>query len=164
MRVRDLMTKGIDAINPRTSVKDAARKMKELQTTLLPVATEAGLIGMLTARDIALRAAAEGRDPKHTPVEDVMSLGVIVCFEDQRLEEALETMVSKRVSQLPVLDRERHLVGRLCVEDLVFQPQTRQAVEQILRERDDPGQTSTAPASGQAGPPRAVAPPLRRTR
>jgi CBS domain-containing protein len=77
------MTRGIVAINPLTTVEDAARKMKELQTSLLPVATDTGLIGMLTARDIAVRVAAEGRHPKYTPVEDIMSLGVIVCFEGQ---------------------------------------------------------------------------------
>jgi CBS domain-containing protein len=134
MLVRDLMTRGIDAINPLTTIKEAARKMKELRTSLLAVATDTGLIGMLTARDITERAAAEGRDPKQTPVEDVMSLGIIACFEDQDLEEALDTMVSKRISQLPVLDRERHLVGRLSIEDLVYQPAARRAVGQVLRE------------------------------
>ncbi len=132
MQVRDLMTKGIDAINPLTTLRDAARKMKELHTSLLPVATDAGLIGMLTARDIALRGAAEGRDPKRTPVEDVMSLGIIACFEDQRVEDALDTMASKQVTQLPVLDRKRHLVGRLCIEDFMFEPKARHAVGQVL--------------------------------
>lgn len=120
MQVRDVMTKRIVAIHPLTTVEDAAKKMKELQTSLLPVATNSGLIGMLTARDIAVRAAAEGRDPKHTPVEDVMSLGVVVCFEDQKLEEAIDMMAQRKVSQLPVLDRKRHLVGRLSIEDVVF--------------------------------------------
>jgi CBS domain-containing protein len=101
-------------------VKDAAKKMKDLQTGLLPVATSTGLIGMLTARDIAVRATAEGRDPRTTPVEDVMSLGVIVCFEDQDVRAVFETMAERRISQVPVLDRDRHLVGRLSVEDLLF--------------------------------------------
>ena len=130
------MTKGMDAIDPLTTLKDAARKMKELRTSLLPVATGTGLIGMLTARDIAVRGAAEGRDPKQTPVEDVMSLGIIACFEDQRVEEALDTMANKRVTQLPVLDRKRHLVGRICIEDMVFQPEARRAVEQVLQGAD----------------------------
>lgn len=142
MQVRDLMTKEIGAVNPLTTVKDAARKMKELRTSLLAVATDTGVIGTLTARDIAVRAAAEGRDPKQTPVEDVMSLGIIICFEDEKVEQALDTMMSKRVSQLPVLDRERHLVGRLCLEDLVFQPHARSAVEQVLR---DPARIPGAP-------------------
>lgn len=143
MQVRDLMTKEIGAVKPLTTVREAARKMKELRTSLLAVATDTGVIGTLTARDIAERAAAEGRDPKQTPVEDVMSLGIIVCFEDQGLEEALDTMRSKRVSQLPVLDRKRQLVGRLCLEDLVFQPKARNAVVQVLRSQ--PGAAS-APA------------------
>jgi len=148
MLVRDLMTKAIDAVRPLTTVRDAARKMKELQTSLLPVVTDTGLIGMLTAKDIALRLAAEGRDPKDTPVEDVMSLGIIACFEDQQLEEALATMLSKQVSQLPVLDRKRRLVGRISVEDLVFQPKARHAVEQVLREPPAGKAKSAAPAGG----------------
>lgn len=126
------MTPGIDAVSPLTTVKEAAKKMKELQTGLLPVATATGLIGMLTARDIAVRAAAEGRDPNSTPVEDVMSLGIVVCFEDQDVRGVIETMASKRISQVPVLDRERHLVGRLSIEDLVFA--RRAHVEELLKE------------------------------
>jgi CBS domain-containing protein len=147
MQVRDLMTKEIGAVNPLATVKDAARIMKELRTSLLAVATDTGVIGTLTARDIAERAAAEGRDPKQTSVEDVMSLGIIVCFEDENVKQALETMMSKRVSQLPVLDRKRHLVGRLCLEDLVSQPKARSAVEQVLRDPAKPGDT----AAGVAG-------------
>jgi CBS domain-containing protein len=143
MQVRDLMTKEIGAVNPLTTVKDAARRMKELRTSLLAVATDTGVIGTLTARDIAERATAEGRDPKQTPVEDVMSRGIIVCFEDERVEQALDTMMSKRVSQLPVLDRKRQLVGRLCLEDLVFQLKARSAVEQVLRDPAlKPGETA----------------------
>ena len=133
MQVRDLMTRGVDAVSPLTTVKDAAKKMRELQTGLLPVASATGLIGMLTARDIAVRATAEGRNPHNTPVEDVMSLGIIACFEDQDVGAVFETMTSKRISQVPVLDRERHLVGRLCIEDLVFARKAR-IVEQVLGE------------------------------
>ena len=142
------MTKGIVAIDPLTTVQEAARKMKELRTSLLPVATETGLIGMLTARDIAVRATAEGRHPKHTPVEDVMSLGIIVCFEDQKAEEALETMASRQVTQLPVLDRKRQLVGRLCIEDLVFQSEAWRAVRQHLGE---PAGSQDGSASASSG-------------
>jgi CBS domain-containing protein len=75
---------------------------------------------MLTARDIALRVAAEGRDPGRTAVEDVMSLGVLICFEDQQVEEALATMARMHVSSLPVLNRKRDLVGQFSIEDVVF--------------------------------------------
>lgn len=120
MQVRDLMTKDIDAVRPLMTVRDAAKRMKKLRTTLLPVATDVGLVGMLTARDIAVRVAAEGLDPDETAVEDVMSLGVIVCFDDQEVREALDTMARKRVSRLPVLNRDRALVGQFSVEDAVF--------------------------------------------
>jgi CBS domain-containing protein len=150
MQVRELMTKGIDAVNPATTVREAAKRMKELQTSLLPVVTETGLIGMLTARDIAVRVAAEGRDPRQTTVEDVMSLGVIVCFEDQKLEEALDRMMSKRVSHLPVLDRKRRLVGRISLEDFVFQPKGRTAVEHVLQDPHS-GQSEVVEPPDRAG-------------
>jgi CBS domain-containing protein len=121
MEEREIMTKAAPVVKPQTTVQDAAKKMKRLHTTLLPVATDAGLIGMLTARDIALRVAAEGRDPGRTAVEDVMSLGVLICFEDQQVKEALATMARMHVSSLPVLNRKRDLVGQFSVEDVVFQ-------------------------------------------
>jgi CBS domain-containing protein len=121
MQVRDVMTRADDVVRPLTTVQDAAKKMKALQTTLLPVATDTGLIGMLTAKDIALRVAAEGRDPGRTPVEDVMSLGILSCFDDQEVEDALATMARKHVSRLAVLNRNRNLVGQFSVEDAVFQ-------------------------------------------
>lgn len=132
MQVRDLMSKEVDAVAPLTSVRDAARRMKELQTSLLPVATDTGLIGMLTATDIAVRLTAEGRDPQSTPVEDVMSLGVVVCFEDQDVREALATMARKHISQVPVLNRGRRLVGRFSVEDLVFRSNALRGTEVAL--------------------------------
>jgi CBS domain-containing protein len=128
MEVREVMTKAAAVIRPLMTVQDAAKKMKVLQTTLLPVATDAGLIGMLTARDIALRVAAEGRDPGQTAVEDVMSLGVLICFEDQQVEEALATMARMRVSRLPVLNRKRDLVGQFSVEDVVLRAESCPAV------------------------------------
>jgi CBS domain-containing protein len=115
------MTRAAEVVGPLTTVQDAAKRMKALQTTLLPVATATGLIGMLTARDIAVRVAAEGRDAGRTSVEDVMSLGVLVCFEDQPVEDALETMARKHVNRLPVLNRKRDLVGQFCAEDIVLQ-------------------------------------------
>jgi len=128
------MTKGVDAVGPLTTVQDAAIKMKALRTTLLPVATEAGLIGMLTANDITTRLTAEGRDPGRTFVEDVMSLGVVVCFADQEVQEALATMARKRVSRLPVLNRNRDLVGQFSVEDVMFRPDTHSTAEMTLRQ------------------------------
>ncbi len=124
MQVRDLMTRDVEAVRPLATVRDAARKMKALPTTLLPVATDVGLVGMLTARDIAVRVAAEGLNPDETAVEDVMSLGVIVCFDDQEVREALDTMARKHVSRLPVLNRKRDLVGQFCVEDVLLGPET----------------------------------------
>jgi hypothetical protein len=81
-----------------------------------------------------------------------MSLGVIVCFEDQELEEALHRMMTKRVSQLPVLDRKRRLVGRISLEDFVFQPQGRPAVEHVLHEPQGGGAPESSGSAGGRSP------------
>jgi CBS domain-containing protein len=119
MQVREVMVRGIEAVSPLASIEEAAKRMKELQTDLLPVATSNGLIGMLSVRDITVRVTAEGIDPKRTPVEDVMSLGIVACFDDQAVEDALQIMRRKHITEIPVLNRQRKLVGSLSLNQLV---------------------------------------------
>lgn len=132
MLVRDLMKRGFDPVHARDSLRDAARKMKQLETGLLPVTAGKGMIGMLSDRDLALRAlAAEpAGELAAVKVRDVMSLGVLACFEHQTPAEALDMMLSKRVSGIVVLDPERRPVGTLSLYDLI---------ERITPGKDAPG-------------------------
>lgn len=118
MRVRDLMARPVETVNPDTTIKDAARKMRELGVGLLPVATGKGLIGVLTDRDITIRATAQGLDPKTTPVDEAMSLGVVACFADQDTEEAARIMKKAQVQGLLVLDGKKQPVGILSLVHL----------------------------------------------
>jgi CBS domain-containing protein len=111
------MTRNVRVCHPRQSICDAARLMAELDCGVLPVGEEDRLVGMITDRDIAIRAVAQHRSPD-TPVRDAMSREVKYCFEDQHVETVARNMSDLRVRRLPVLDREKRLVGILSLGDL----------------------------------------------
>lgn len=121
MLVRDVMNPGFEPVDVRDSLREAARKMKRLDTGLLPVTADKGIIGMLSDRDLALRALAEepAGELASVKVRDVMSVGVLACFEQQPAAEALDMMLSKRVSGIVVLDLRRQPVGTLSLYDLI---------------------------------------------
>jgi CBS domain-containing protein len=117
MRVSDAMTRHVRVCHPRQSVGEAARMMAELDCGVLPVGEEDRLVGMITDRDIALRAVARGKSAD-TPVREAMSNEVKYCFEDQPVEQVAKNMSELRVRRLPVLNREKRLVGILSLGDL----------------------------------------------
>ena len=118
MQVRDVMTKNPDLTHPNTAVRDAARAMRDDNVGALPVGENDRLVGMVTDRDIAVRAAAEDRAPGDTTVREVMSEHAYWCFEEADLGEAARTMAEHQVHRLPVLNADKRLVGILAVADL----------------------------------------------
>jgi len=84
---------------------------------VLPVGQDDHLVGMITDRDIAIRAVALGKAPD-TPVREVMSQEVLYCFDDQELEDVARNMADIKVRRLPVLNRSKHLVGIISLGDL----------------------------------------------
>ena len=100
MQVKDVMTRGAEVVRPDATLQEAASKMKSLDIGPLPVCDGDKIIGMLTDRDITVRATAKGLDPKQTRVREVMSKELITCLEDQDVKEAAELMQSK-VFQTP---------------------------------------------------------------
>lgn len=134
MQVRFIMTLTVESVSPETSLQEAAQRMKELDVGPLPVCTSDGrLVGMITDRDIAVRATAQGLDPALTVVRDVMSDQVVACFEDQDVEEAIRLMEEMRVRRLPVLDSDNRLVGIVSLGDLAIRANKSQATD-VLRE------------------------------
>jgi CBS domain-containing protein len=117
MRVSDAMTRGVRVCHPRQSICDAARMMAELDCGVLPVGEQDRLVGIITDRDIAIRAVAQHKSPD-TPVRDAMSNEVKYCFEDQHVEQVAKNMGDLRVRRLPVLNREKRLVGILSLGNL----------------------------------------------
>ena len=118
MQVKEIMTKDLEVVRPNDTLQEAARKMKVLDIGPLPVAEGDNLVGMLTDRDITVRATAEGLDPKQTRVKDVMSKNLITILEDQDVKEAAALMQSKQIRRVLVVNREKRPVGMLSLADL----------------------------------------------
>ena len=116
--VRDVMTRDVQCLNPDASVQQAAWRMLELDVGALPVCRGDELIGMITDRDITIRAVAHGQDPRSTTIDDVMSPRVIWCFDDADVSEVAQRMREEQVRRIPVVDRQRHLVGIVSLGDL----------------------------------------------
>jgi len=119
MRITDVMTHGAVCTRPSESIANAAERMQQLDVGALPVCgNDDKLVGMITDRDITVRATAEGCDPDCTCVSDVMTPEVIYCFEDQDIADAANLMEEKQVRRLVVLNRDKRLVGILSLGDI----------------------------------------------
>lgn len=118
MRVRHIMTMNALTIPEETSAEDAARMMREQKIGLLPIGDRQKIVGVITDRDITIRVTAESRDPKHTPVREVMTPNCAYCFDDQDIEDACFIMEEKHVRRLLVFDRQRDLIGILSLDDV----------------------------------------------
>jgi CBS domain-containing protein len=118
MRVSEAMTRDVRIARPDQSIREAAIVMAEIDAGALPVGEKDRLIGVITDRDIAVRAVAQGKAPT-TMVRDVMSEEVLYCFDDQDLDEVAKNMGNVKVRRLPVVNRDKRLVGILSLGDLV---------------------------------------------
>jgi CBS domain-containing protein len=117
MKVSEVMTRDVQLIEPTQTIRDAARMMAELDAGILPVREGDRLVGMITDRDIAVRAVAEGKGPD-TPVREVMTDDVKYCYEDDDTEDVARNMADIQVRRLPVLARDKRLVGIISLGDL----------------------------------------------
>jgi CBS domain-containing protein len=118
MRISDAMTREVRLANPDQSIRDAAKMMAEIDAGAMPVGEGDRLVGMITDRDIAVRAVAQGKGPD-TPVREVMSIEqVLYCYEDEELDHVAKNMGEIQVRRLPVLDRSKRLVGIVSLADI----------------------------------------------
>jgi CBS domain-containing protein len=117
MKVSDVMTPDVQLCTPNDTIKDAAEAMAELDVGLLPVAENDRLVGMISDRDIAVRAIAQGRGPD-TRIGDIMTPDVKYCFDDQDLEMVSWNMGDIQVRRLPVVNRQKRLVGIIALADI----------------------------------------------
>ena len=117
MKVSKCMTRDVELVSPTQTIREAAQMMAELDAGALPVQQDDRLVGMITDRDIAVRAVAQGKSPE-TPVRDVMSPEVLYCFDDQEIEDVSRNMGEVKVRRLPVVNRDKRLVGIISIGDL----------------------------------------------
>ena len=117
MKIKQAMTSEVRVASPDQTIREAAQLMAELDAGALPVAENDRLVGMITDRDIAVRAVAEGL-PTDTPISEIMSHEVLYCFEDQTLDDVARNMGQVQVRRLPVVNRDKRLVGIVSFADL----------------------------------------------
>ncbi len=118
MQIKEIMTRQVEVVDPEATLWEAAQKMATLDVGPLPVCKGDEVVGMLTDRDITVRATAEGRDPKTTKVHEVMTPDVVHVFEDEDVSEAASIMREEQVRRLVVLNQARKLVGIISLGDL----------------------------------------------
>ncbi len=112
------MHRDVRIASPEDTVQQAARLMREEDTGVLPVGEGDRLVGMVTDRDVAVRLAAEGRDPARTKVREVMTPEVRYVFEDEDLGHVADNMAEQQIRRLPVMNRNKRLVGVVSLIDL----------------------------------------------
>ena len=118
-KIKDIMSRDVEVVRPDDSLQDAAQKMRTHDVGFLPVCDGQRLIGALTDRDIAIRAVADGKDPKKMKVKDVANPAVNWCFEDQDVDDAAKMMKDKEIRRIMVIERQgKQLVGVVSVGDL----------------------------------------------
>ena len=133
MKISNTMHRDVTIIGPDQTLRDAAMAMKKLDAGVLPVGEHDKLVGMITDRDIVVRGIAAGKGPDGK-VRDVMSHEVKYCFEDEDVEHVAENMAELQVRRLPVLNRDKRLVGIVSLGDLATHgslPKTARALHGI---------------------------------
>lgn len=118
MQVREVMSTQVDLIDPSTSLAEAARIMRDDDVGALPIGNDDRLVGMLTDRDIVVRGLAAGKTADSATAGDVMSSGILYCFDDQPIEEAADLMGDRQVRRLAVVNRDKRLVGIVSLGDI----------------------------------------------
>jgi len=113
--VSEVMTRGVRAVSPHASAETAAQAMDESGMAFVPVCEDGKLVGVVTARDIAVRTVARGLPPGSTPVGYLMSADPCWCYADQSYDEVLRGMDGRMPRRIPVVDRTRRLVGLLSL-------------------------------------------------
>jgi CBS domain-containing protein len=117
MKVSDIMTRDVRLLSPEQTIREAASLMAEIDAGALPVGEDDRLVGMITDRDIVIRAVAQGKSPAKK-VGDVMSKELLYCFENDNLEDVARNMARAQVRRLPVLNSHKRLVGIISLGDL----------------------------------------------
>jgi len=144
MRVSECMTRDVQLASPSQTIRDAAKLMASIDSGILPVRDNDRLVGMITDRDIAIRAIAEGKGPNAT-VGEVMSREVKYCFDDDDVDDVLQNMGDIQVRRLPVMNHDKRLVGIVSLGDLAKSCDRAETGEALSHVSQSGGQHSQAP-------------------
>ena len=136
-KLEDLMSRDVKVMSPDMSIREAAKQMRDGDFGMLPVGENDRMIGTISDRDIAIRAVAEGKGAD-TKVRDVMSDGVAWAYEDNSVEEAVKIMSERQVRRLPVVDRDKRLVGIVALGDFAVESSEIRPAAEALSEISKP--------------------------
>jgi CBS domain-containing protein len=140
MRIAAIMTRDPEIVRPDGFLKDAALRMQQLDVGMLPISDGHQLVGMLTDRDITVRATAKGRDPTTTQIREVMTPEVVYCLEDQEVSEAAKLMQEKQIRRLPILNQEKRLVGIVSLGDVAVHSGAEKIISKTIKEVSEPAE------------------------
>jgi CBS domain-containing protein len=133
-QVRDVMTPNPKTVTEKDSVLDVARIMRDQDTGVVPVVDGKKIIGMVTDRDIVVRAVADGKDIKNVRVNDVMSKQVRTVNEDASVREVLDVMSGAQIRRIPVVNRNNEIVGIVSIKDLATETKDTSKVGKAVEE------------------------------
>ncbi|WP_205042140.1 CBS domain-containing protein [Rhodoligotrophos defluvii] len=139
MNIASVMTRDVRVVSPGAPLSEAARMMDQLNVGVLPVCDGNRLVGMITDRDIAVRATAAGQPPSETRVSDAMTDEVVWCYDDDDVDDVLDKMADVQIRRVPVIDHDQRLVGIVSLGDLATKSES-EDVEQTLEEISSPSE------------------------
>ena len=138
MKLKDIMTREVEVIDPKSSLKDAAQKMRIRDIGFLPVYDGDQILGVVTDRDIIVRSTAEGTDPDTSLGRDFITTPAVSCFDDQDVEEAARLMEEHQIRRVIVLSRDdNRLVGVVSLGDIA-RGSTRKTSAEVLQSVSEP--------------------------
>lgn len=118
MKVKDVMHKGVSWVQPDTSLSAIAKIMKAEDIGAVPVGENDKLVGMVTDRDIICRGLGNDKKPEKLTAKDVMTKGITYCRANEEVDDAIRIMESKQIRRLPVIDKDKRMVGMLSIGDI----------------------------------------------
>ncbi|MEO8305626.1 MAG: CBS domain-containing protein [Betaproteobacteria bacterium] len=136
-KIKDVMSRDVKVINPDMSIMEAARSMGDGDFGMMPVGENDRMIGTISDRDIAIRAVADGKGPE-TKVREIMSEGIYWAYEDETIERAAELMSEHQVRRLPVVNRDKRLVGIVALGDFAVDRSEIQPAAEALSKISEP--------------------------
>ncbi len=136
-QLKALMSRDVKVISPDMTIGEAAKKMRDGDFGMMPVGEDDRMIGTISDRDIAIRAVAEGKNVD-TKVRDVMSEGIVWVYEDDSVEEVATMMSKHQVRRLPVVNRDKRLVGIVALGDFAVESSEIRPAAKALSEISKP--------------------------
>ncbi len=134
MLIRDIMQTKVQLVELKTPIKEVAQMMREGDFGIVPVQENEKMVGMITDRDIVLRCVAEDKSPSECMARDVMTDEVLYCYDDQNIEDLSRTLSENKVRRMPVVNRDKRLVGIVSLSDLAAPEQSKNLAGNTLHE------------------------------